>query len=170
MIIHGDNIMPSGVYERTPKIRAAISKALTGRPRTPEHCAALSKATKGENNPMYGKRHSEEARKKISKAQKGIPRTSKAQLAAEAQRGVPLSSEHCAAISKGKEESRANDKMRGGNDICTHHYIYDHSDLSLNAVQMTRSDHQRLHRLLQKLGYVVPHINIKVYYERRPDG
>ena len=51
--------------------------------------------------------------------------------------------------------------VRGGGDICGHHYIYDESDLSKNTVQMTRSNHQKLHRLLQKLGYIVPHINIK---------
>lgn len=51
------------------------------------------------------------------------------------------------------------EKQRGGNDICNHHYIYDHSDLSLNTVQITRSDHTSLHNLLRKLKYIVPHIN-----------
>lgn len=51
------------------------------------------------------------------------------------------------------------DKMRGGNDICNHHYIYDHDDLSKHTMKMTRSDHQKLHNLLRKLGYKVPHIN-----------
>lgn len=31
----------------------------------------MSEAHKGENNPMYGKKHSEEARRKISEARKG---------------------------------------------------------------------------------------------------
>jgi hypothetical protein len=53
------------------------------------------------------------------------------------------------------------EKERGGNDLITHHYIYDHDDLFLNTIQMTRSDHMRLHRLLQKLGYKVPHINVE---------
>lgn len=51
------------------------------------------------------------------------------------------------------------DKMSGGNDIIKHHYIYDHSDLSLNVVQMTRSDHMKLHGLLRRLGYIIPHID-----------
>jgi hypothetical protein len=81
----------------------------------------------------------------------------------EAQRGVPRSPEDCVAMSKTMKNSaavKANiDKMRGGNDICDHHYIYDHNDLSLNTIKMTRSDHQKLHLLLKKLGYIIPHIN-----------
>jgi transposase len=88
----------------------------------------------------------------------------------KAKLGVPLPPETCAAISATLTDvshtperiaaiSKGCDKMRGGNDICDHHYIYDHNDLSLNTVQMTRSDHQKLHRLLQKLGYKVLHIN-----------
>lgn len=45
-------------------------------------------------------------------------------------------------------------------DIVRHHYIYDHSDLSKNTIEMTRSDHSKLHALFRKLGYIVPHINI----------
>lgn len=77
----------------------------------------------------------------------------------EAKKGVPRSPEHIAAIVKGQEESGANEAMRGGQDIVNHHYIYDNADLSLNTVQMTRSDHSSLHSLLRKLGYIVPHIN-----------
>lgn len=53
------------------------------------------------------------------------------------------------------------EKMRGGHDIVKHHYLYDHSDLLKNTVGITRSDHMRLHKLLQKLGYIVPHIKDK---------
>ena len=85
-----------------------------------------------------------------------------AKAAAEAQKGVPLSPEHCAAMSLARRNSdavkAANDTMRGGNDLVKHHYIYDHNNLSLNTVQMVRSDHMKLHKLLQKLGYIVPHI------------
>lgn len=94
---------------------------------------------------------------------------------------VPLSLEHCDAISVGQtgiphspewnaaiSEARLNsdaaqelyDMMRGGNDICKHHYIYDHADLSLNTIQMARSDHAKLHALLKKLGYIIPHVNV----------
>lgn len=51
------------------------------------------------------------------------------------------------------------ERQVGGMDIVNHHYIYDHSDLSLNTVQMTRSDHARLHHLLNRLGFKIPHIN-----------
>ena len=75
--------------------------------------------------------------------------------------GVQQSLEHIAATINGMGEAGAYDKMRGGNDLVNHHYIYDESDLSLNTVQMTRSDHSRLHWLLERLGYIVPHINVK---------
>ena len=109
--------------------------------KTPEHCAALSTAKKGV--PLSPKHCA---------ALKGVPKP-------------PRTPEQCNAISIRMENSDANkaqiESMRGGGDICGHHYIYDESDLSKNTVQMTRSNHQKLHRLLQKLGYIVPHINIK---------
>lgn len=46
-----------------------------------------------------------------------------------------------------------------GQEIVNHHYLYDHDDLSLNTVKMVRSDHGKLHALLRKLEYKVPHIN-----------
>ena len=46
-----------------------------GKPKTEEHKNKISETLKGklagENNPMYGKRHSEATREKISKAEKG---------------------------------------------------------------------------------------------------
>lgn len=50
--------------------------------------------------------------------------------------------------------------MVGGYDIVGHHMIYDHSDLSTNIMEMPRSMHTRLHRLFQKHGIEIPHINI----------
>lgn len=117
----------------SPEHRDAISSALTGIPHTPEHCKAVSRSKMGV--PISPR--TPEACAAMSVAQKGIPHTSEAQFAAD-------------------------EAKRGGNDICNHHFVYNHSDLSLNTVQMTRSDHMRLHQLLKKLGYIVPHINIKV--------
>ena len=61
--------------------------------------------------------------------------------------------------------------QRGGNDLINHHYIYDHNDRSLNTIQITRKDHSRLHQLLKKLKYVIPHINVieenKYMFKRR---
>lgn len=57
-----------------------------------------------------------------------------------------------------KEEQN---RQRGGYDIIQHHYIYDDSDRSKYTVEMIRSDHTSLHRLFQKLGYIVPHINVR---------
>ena len=69
-------------------------------------------------------------------------------------------SERMSEIIKNSDAHKAaSEDMGGGDDLVTHHYIYDESDLSLNTVKMTRSDHTSLHRLLQKLGYIVPHIN-----------
>lgn len=122
----------------TPEHNAAISAGKLGVPFTPEHCDAISEAKLGVPN----------------------PRISTAQIAADdAKRGVPNTPEHNAAIKKGQEDAGVFERQRGGNDIVGHHYIYDHSDLSLNIVKMTRSNHTSLHHLLKKLGYVVPHIN-----------
>ena len=53
------------------------------------------------------------------------------------------------------------ERQRGGNDVVNHHYIYDDLDASKYTIKMTRSDHAKLHRLLQILNYIVPHINIE---------
>lgn len=139
--------MPRGIYKRKPEHGAAVSEgqknsdaikakneAQKGIPHTPEHCAALSKAIKNSES---------------------------AKAAAEAKTGVALSPEHIAAAIKGQKESGIFDVMRGGHDLVRHHYIYDESDLSLNTIQMTRSDHTSLHNVLRKLGYIFPHINVK---------
>ena len=49
--------------------------------------------------------------------------------------------------------------MRGGNDICKHHYIYDHSDLTKYTMLVTRSDHQKLHWNMRKMNIKIPYIN-----------
>ena len=117
----------------------ANSERQLGAPRTPEACAAIAAGKLG-----------------VSLSPEHCAAISACQI------GVPKSPEACAAMKKGLEESGVFERMRGGNDICNHHYMYDHSDLSLNTVQMTRSDHQKLHKLLQKLGYIIPHINKEV--------
>lgn len=124
-----------------------------------ETCKKISDAKKGVL-------HTSKAQIAADEAKRGVPRTSDAQIAADkAKLSVPLSPEHCAAIAEANRNSDAVkynvDKMRGGNDFVTHHHIYNESDLSLNTVQMTRSDHMSLHQLLRKLGYIVPHINVK---------
>jgi len=35
----------------------------------------MSEANTGEKNPFYGKKHTEETRKKMSEAQKGVPKS-----------------------------------------------------------------------------------------------
>ena len=145
--------MPSGVYKRTPEHIAANSKARTGVPLSPKHIAAIKEAKKGvPQSPEH-----------IAAVKKGIENSDAVKAYHDAQIGIPLSPEHIAAIKIGMENSDANKaqigSMRGGNDLVTHHYIYDHDDLSLNTIQMTRSDHMMLHMLLKKLGYIVTHIN-----------
>ena len=164
--------MPTGVYERTPEMNAANSKRQKGVPHTSPAQIAADDAQRGvPNSPEHN-----------AAIKKGLQESDAVKVYAEARKDVPLPLEHCAkisishtgvplspghiaAIKKGQEESEAvkaaADAQRGGNDLVTHHYIYDESDLSLNTVKMTRSDHMKLHRLLQKLGYVVPHINVK---------
>lgn len=48
-----------------------------------------------------------------------------------------------------------------GQDIVRHHYIYDHNDLSLYTIEMTRGRHTRLHHILRRAEIEIPHINIK---------
>jgi hypothetical protein len=128
-----------GLRVTKPGNRFINGHSMRGVPHTPEHIAAISQ---------------------------GMKNSDAVKAKADAQRGVPRPPETCAKISATSRNSdavkAASEKKRGGNDIVNHHYIYDHSDLSLNTAQMTRSDHTSLHNLLQKLGYKVPHINIEV--------
>lgn len=52
--------------EMTDETRRKIAAAATGRPQTEEHRKKNSDANSGKNNPMYGRNHTKEARKKIS--------------------------------------------------------------------------------------------------------
>ena len=107
-----------------------------GKKNSPKHCANLSKANKN------------------SEAVKAV---------AYARRGIPLSPGHCESITKGREESdavKANaDRMRGGNDLVNHHYIYDHANPELYTMKVTRAKHTQIHNWMRKAGIVVPHIN-----------
>ena len=47
-----------------------------------------------------------------------------------------------------------------GDEVCLHHYIYDHSDLSKYTMEITRSRHSKLHLNMWKSGIESPHINI----------
>jgi len=62
--------MPTGIYKRTEEIRNKISKGMLGHFVSSETKRKLSLAKMGNNNPCYGKRLSEEQKRKISK--KGI--------------------------------------------------------------------------------------------------
>lgn len=120
-----------------------------------------SEAVKVKNERQRGVPHTTKRRTAISE---GMLNSDDVKAAAEKRCGIPKSPEQRAAISESSLNSnavKANCKrMRGGNDLVNHHYLYDHSDLSLNTVQMIRSDHTSLHNLFRKIGYVVPHINI----------
>jgi hypothetical protein len=167
--------MPKGIYKRkprTPEHNATIAKAHTDVSLSPEHCKAISKAKKGvplspEHCDAISKAklripNSPEHCDAISKAKTGVPQSLEHRAALSAVRkGVPKTPEHIAAIKRGQEESGMYERQRGGYDLVIHHYIYDHSDLSLNTVQMTRSSHTSLHMLLKKLGYKVPYINVE---------
>jgi hypothetical protein len=154
IIITGGINMTSGVYKRTPKHNAANSKAKTGVPLSPEHCAAMSiasrnsEAVKAHNESMRGVLKSPEhcAAMRVSKSPRTPPHCAAIR---DVHTGVKLSPEHCDAMSDGMKNSdahkTASEDMRGGLDLVTHHYIYDHADLPLNTVKMTRSDHMSLH-------------------------
>lgn len=56
---------------KLPEVRAKISKANSGKKHSEETRKKISEAKSGKNNPMYGKKLSEEHRKKISEANSG---------------------------------------------------------------------------------------------------
>lgn len=66
-----------GVQQHSNETKAKMSKSHTGVAKTAEHRRNIAKGRKGkfdlsgENNPFYGKQHSEEARKRMSIAKKG---------------------------------------------------------------------------------------------------
>lgn len=69
-----------GIRDYVPTIehRQRLSRAMKGRTRSPEHCAAIAIAKLGDKNPMHGKKLSEEHRSKISKSNKGKRRSDEA--------------------------------------------------------------------------------------------
>ena len=72
--MYGRGGIKSPVYGTThsKEVRLKISKSLTGRKLSKEHCENISKGRKGKNcginNPMYGKHLSDDAKAKLSKA------------------------------------------------------------------------------------------------------
>ena len=56
---------------RSLETKLRISKSLNGRVFSDEHRKKLSLSLQGENNPMFGRTHSEEAKERMVKSQKG---------------------------------------------------------------------------------------------------
>lgn len=132
--------------------RAATSKGLTGRTLSDDHINALNKAAKR----RIGIPRPESVRLAISKALTGVSRPS-------------LSDDHRKLIANGVIEAHgknpdawngANEKMEGGNDIVGHHYIYDHANLELYTMKVTRKKHNQIHGWLRRAGIKIPHINV----------
>ena len=72
----------------------------------------------------------------------------------------PEVGEYHSAAMRNSDAAKANaEKMRGGNDIVLHHYIYDHSDATKYTMEVTRSKHMQIHIWMRKAGLFVPHIN-----------
>ena len=65
----------SGRIGKEEIIRMTCSEASKGKIITEETRRNMSKAQKGKNNPMYGKKFTEEHRRKLSEAHKGIPKS-----------------------------------------------------------------------------------------------
>ena len=62
-------------------------------------------------------------------------------------------------ITNSDAHKTASEMKRGGNDICDHHYIYDHANPELYTMKVTRSKHTKIHMWMKKVEIVVPHIN-----------
>lgn len=93
--------MPSGVYKRkprTPEHCAALSKAHMGVLLSPEHCDAISRSHKGVSKPPRTSEHCAA----LSKSHTGVPLSSEHITAiSKALTGRSLTLEHCVAIAKG---------------------------------------------------------------------
>jgi len=102
-----------------------MAEAMKAKWRDPEFRARVIASRKGKqcgvNHPMYGRKHTEETRRKLSESHMGLPSGAKGHKHSEesrkkmskSHRGVPLSAKHCASIgekskqvwaSKSKEE------------------------------------------------------------------
>ena len=140
--------------------RFILGHHLKGKRRSLETISKISKT-------KMGHAVSNETRLKMSITHTGVLLSEKTCIAmSKAKKGRKLSDSHKSALSvvwKDHPEiwNNRNEMMRGGSDIVNHHYIYDHADLSLNTVKITRSDHMSLHLLLRRLDYIIPHINMK---------
>ena len=67
------NLTPGGDFSpmKVPEIAKKNSESNKGREFSEEHKKNISEANSGENNPMYGKKHTLEAKAKMSKAKSG---------------------------------------------------------------------------------------------------
>ena len=109
--------MPIGVYIRTEKIKQAISKAMKGK-----YC--------GKNSYMFGKKHSEETKRKMSEAKKDKVFSDEYKLKlslakigkknskehckniSKARKGIIFSDEHCKNISKAKKGKKFSEETK----------------------------------------------------------
>ena len=148
-----------GVVGWTDEMRKRVSAALTGRPKSAEHCAKLSAARKGKPlSPEHcaklslvrrGKKRSAETRANISAALTGLPKSAehRAHLS-EAKKGTHATDEardKMSAAHLGKKlkprsaEDRANISAKNRSKI-----VYPNLVAELDARQMTYSDLAKL--------------------------
>lgn len=96
------NLTPGGDFSpmKIPEIAAKISGE-NNPMKNPEVAAKVSKANSGENHPLFGRKHSQETKEKISKALSGrkCSREAKARMS-KAHLGKKLSDEQKISISK----------------------------------------------------------------------
>jgi len=111
--LKSNQINPNGGFknkhhseESKNKIRINVSKALKGKCKSKEHCKKISINAKErykniKNHHMYGKKHSEETKKKMSIAKTGIPMSTKIkQKISNTLKGKKLSIEHKRKLSE----------------------------------------------------------------------
>ena len=107
----GHNAFENKTEKEMFEISRKISKKVKGRVLSQETKQKLSELNTGENNPMYGKHHSEETRKKMSNAQKGKSKTE----------------EHKRKMSESKKgKNKGKDNLNARSVICiTTHEIFE---------------------------------------------
>jgi len=147
--------MTSGIYKRTKKTRAILSKAHTGIPLSPEHCAAMSAATLGvpktpEHSTAMVKYWSDQDNRDT-----------------QSMRGIQFrinnpkaNDEHSRKLKDSEAAKLSQERQRGGNDMVKHHFIYDHDHPENHTIEITRSQHAAHHHWMKRAGLEVSHLNV----------
>lgn len=134
------------VSDETKKKQSDIvSERFKNNPMTDEHKKKISDS-------LIGKIVTDETRKRLSDSAKG---NNLGNTNASGRRNTDT----CKKMSTSAKDFYAT-LDDPGQQLVTHHYIYDFNDLDKYTIEVTRSEHCTIHFNLRYAGLEVPHINI----------